>query len=132
MPSFDKVDGVMIGREAYQNPYALAAWERELFGIAEPAPSRIEVVLRLLPYVERELAEGTPLKAITRHILGLFNGLPGARAWRRHLSEAAHRPGAGTEAIEDALQPCRGQSESARATFAIGCLTARSGGFRGG
>lgn len=99
-----QVDGVMVGREAYWNPYALAAWERALFGIAEPAPNRIEIVLRLLPYVERELAEGTPLKAITRHILGLFTGLPGARAWRRHLSEAAHRPGAGTEAIEDALR----------------------------
>ena len=98
-----EVDGVMIGREAYQNPYVLAAWERVVLGIAEPAPSRLEIVERLLPYVERELAEGTPLKAITRHLMGLFNGLPGARAWRRHLSEAAHRPGAGTEVIEEAL-----------------------------
>jgi len=94
---------VMIGREAYHNPYVLAAWERVVFGIAELAPSRLEIVERLLPYVERELAEGTPLKAITRHLMGLFNGLPGARAWRRHLSEAAHRPGAGTEVIEEAL-----------------------------
>ena len=98
-----EVDGVMIGREAYQNPYCLAAWQHEILGTTEAAPGREEVVENLLPYVERELAEGTPLKAITRHILGLFNGLPGARAWRRHLSEAAHRPGAGTEVIADAL-----------------------------
>ena len=87
-----RVDGVMIGREAYQNPYVLAEWEHALLGGAVPAPSRFEVVERLLPYVERELAAGTPLRAITRHVLGLFNGLPGARAWRRRLSEAAHRP----------------------------------------
>ena len=85
-----RVDGVMIGREAYQNPYVLAEWEHALLGGAAPAPSRFEVVERLLPYVERELAAGTPLRAITRHVLGLFNGLPGARAWRRRLSEAAH------------------------------------------
>ena len=98
-----KVDGVMIGREAYQNPYALAEWERALLGTTEPAPSRFEIARRLLPYVERELAAGTPLRAITRHILGLFNGLPGARAWRRHLSEAAHRPGADARVVLDAM-----------------------------
>ena len=65
--------------------------------------SRIEIVERLLPYVEREVAAGTPLHAITRHILGLFNGLPGARAWRRHLSEAARREGAGPEVVVAAL-----------------------------
>ncbi len=98
-----QVDGVMLGRQAYQDPYALAAWQRELLAADEPFPSRAEVVERLIPYVERELAEGTPLKAITRHIFGLFNGLPGARAWRRHLSEAAHRADAGSEVILAAL-----------------------------
>jgi tRNA-dihydrouridine synthase A len=97
------VDGVMIGREAYQNPYVLAEWERAVLGITEPVPSRFEVARRLVPYIERELAQGTLLHAITRHILGLFNGLPGARAWRRHLSEAAHRPGAGPEVVVAAL-----------------------------
>jgi tRNA-dihydrouridine synthase A len=97
------VDGVMIGRAAYQDPYALAEWERALFDITEPAPTRFGIVERLLPYVERELAEGTPLWAIARHILGLFNGMPGARRWRRHLSEAAHRPGAGVEVVLGAL-----------------------------
>jgi tRNA-dihydrouridine synthase A len=98
-----KVDGVMIGREAYQNPYALAAWERALLGTAAPAPSRFEIVERLLPYIARELTGGTPLRAITRHMLGLFNGLPGARAWRRHLSEAAHLPGADAEVVLEAM-----------------------------
>jgi tRNA-dihydrouridine synthase A len=97
------VDGVMIGREAYQNPYVLAEWERALLGGGAPAPSRFEVVERLLPYVERELAEGTPLRAISRHVLGLFNGLPGARAWRRRLSEAAHRPGVGARLLLEAM-----------------------------
>jgi tRNA-dihydrouridine synthase A len=98
-----EVDGVMVGREAYQNPYCLAAWQRELLGTTDAVPGRAEVVERLLPYIERELAEGTALRAFTRHLMGLFNGLPGARAWRRHLSEAAHRPGAGTEVILEAL-----------------------------
>jgi tRNA-dihydrouridine synthase A len=98
-----EVDGVMIGREAYQNPYALAEWERDLLGTAAPAPSRCEITLRLLPYIERELAEGTPLQAISRHILGLFNGVPGARAWRRHLSEAAHLPGADARVVVEAM-----------------------------
>ncbi len=102
-----KVDGVMIGRAAYQNPYVLAEWERALLGSATPAPSRFDVVERLLPYVERELAEGTPLRAITRHVLGLFNGLSGARAWRRRLSEAAHRPSAGAQLIRDAMSVVR-------------------------
>jgi tRNA-dihydrouridine synthase A len=98
-----KVDGVMIGREAYQNPYALAAWERALLGTAAPAPSRFEIVERLLPYIARELTGGTPLRAITRHMLGLFNGLPGARAWRRRLSEAAHLPGADARVVVEAM-----------------------------
>jgi tRNA-dihydrouridine synthase A len=97
------VDGAMVGREAYQNPYVLTGWERALFEQAGPARCRFEVIEGLLPYIERERAAGTPLKAITRHILGLFNGLPGARAWRRHLSEAAHRQGAGVEVVEQAL-----------------------------
>jgi tRNA-dihydrouridine synthase A len=101
------LDGVMIGREAYQNPYALAEWEHALFDITEPAPTRFDIVARLLPYVERELAGGTPLWAMTRHILGLFNSLPGARAWRRHLSEDARRSGAGVQVVRDALEPVR-------------------------
>jgi len=99
-----RVDGVMIGRAAYQNPYVLAEADRRLFGEDPPPPGREAVVRALLPYAAAQCAEGVPVKSIIRHILGLFNGLPGARAWRRHLSEAAHRPGAGPEVIEAALE----------------------------
>ena len=107
------VDGVMLGREAYQNPYGLAIWERALYASDEPLPERAGIIEHLLPYIERELAEGTPLRAITRHILGLFNGLPGARAWRRHLSEAAHREGAGAEVLLEALARIRPAARAA-------------------
>jgi tRNA-dihydrouridine synthase A len=81
------VDGVMIGRAAYQDPWILADVDRRFGGGSSTSASRHAVVEALLPYVEREVAAGTPLHAVTRHILGLFNGQPGARAWRRHLSE---------------------------------------------
>jgi tRNA-dihydrouridine synthase A len=97
------VDGVMLGREAYQNPYGLIGFERALFDRARPGPSREEIARRFMSYAEHQLADGVPLKALTRHMLGLFNGLPGARRWRRHLSEMAHRPGAGVDVIEEAL-----------------------------
>jgi tRNA-dihydrouridine synthase A len=100
----ERVDGVMIGRAAYQNPYVLAEADRRVFGEDRPPPGREAVVRALLPYAAEQCAEGVPVKSITRHILGQFNGLPGARAWRRHLSEAAHRPGAGPEVIEAALE----------------------------
>ncbi len=86
-----QVDGVMIGRAAYQNPYILAEADRCFYGEMAPVPTRHEIVERLLPYVERQVAAGVPLKSITRHILGLFNGQRGARAWRRYLSENAPR-----------------------------------------
>lgn len=86
-----RVDGVMIGREAYQNPYVLADVDRRFFGRPTLAPTRHEIVERLLGYIEQEVAAGVLLKSITRHILGLFNGQRGARAWRRSLSENAPR-----------------------------------------
>ena len=97
------IDGVMIGRAAYQNPYILAEVDGRFFGSKTPAPSRHEIVEALLPYVERQLKRGVPLNAITRHILGLFQGMPHARAWRRHLSENAHKSGADTQIIVHAL-----------------------------
>lgn len=97
-----RVDGVMIGRAAYETPYLLADVDRRFFGAAGTPPTRHEVVEAMLAYVEARRAEGAPLSAITRHMLGLFQGLPGARAWRRHLSENAHRPGAGPEILEAA------------------------------
>ncbi|RKT46937.1 tRNA dihydrouridine(20/20a) synthase DusA [Thiocapsa rosea] len=99
------LDGVMIGREAYHNPWILAEADRVIFGDDRRAPTRNEVLDAFLPYVERELAKGTPLSAMSRHILGLFQGQPGARAWRRHLSEQAHRAGAGVEVLTAKLPP---------------------------
>ena len=96
------VDGVMIGRQAYHRPYFLA----ELEAYRSPgwrAPSRREVVERMVPYVDSCLAEGASLNSITRHMLGLYAGQPGARAWRRYISERAHRAGAGSEVLIDAL-----------------------------
>ena len=99
-----KVDGVMVGREAYQNPWILADVDRRLFGEAATATDRLAVVEAMLPYVEARLAEGIPLNAVTRHMMGLFQGLRGARQWRRHLSEHAHRPGAGADVLRAAAE----------------------------
>jgi tRNA-dihydrouridine synthase A len=96
-----RVDGVMIGREAYHNPYFLAEVEAALYGTKPPR--REDVIARFLPYVEARLAEGVRLPAITRHVLGLYTGQPGARRWRRRLSEEASRPGAGAELLRDSM-----------------------------
>ena len=103
LQEIDHVDGVMIGREAYQNPYSLIAMERALFDVEEAVRTRHDIVRCFLDYVDDRRAAGVPVKSMTRHILGLFNGLPGARAWRRHLSEEAVRENAGPEVIEAAL-----------------------------
>ena len=87
------VDGVMIGREAFKNPWFLAELGRQVLG-DEPPPGRHAVIDAFLAYVRRQKAAGVPLTRMTRHVLGLFQGRPGARAWRRHLSENAHRPDA--------------------------------------
>ncbi len=102
--SLQQVDGVMIGRAAYENPYLLADVDRRFFGSSAPSPSRQQIIRALLPYVETQLQRGTPLHCVTRHVLGLFQGIPGARAWRRYLSEHAHRRGAGVEVLEAALR----------------------------
>lgn len=99
------LDGVMIGRAAYHEPYeVLAGADARIFG-GQPAPDRFEVVERMRPYIARHLETGGRLHQITRHMLGLFHGQPGARGWRRVLSERANRPGAGLEVIDAALQP---------------------------
>ncbi|MGH6946252.1 MAG: tRNA dihydrouridine(20/20a) synthase DusA [Kiloniellales bacterium] len=95
------VDGAMIGRAAYQTPYVLAEADRRFFGETQAPPRREEIARALVPYLARRRAEGVPVKAVTRHVLGLFNGLPGARAWRRSLSELDSS--AGPEAVEQAL-----------------------------
>ncbi len=96
------VDGVMVGREAYQNPYMLADVDRLVFGDTAVVPSRHQIVEKMIPYIERELARGNQLAHVTRHMLGLFQGKVGARAWRRHLSEHACRKGAGIQVLLDA------------------------------
>jgi tRNA-dihydrouridine synthase A len=96
------LDGVMIGRAAYHDPWLLAAADREIFEDGHPAPTRHEVLEAFIPYVERELAAGVPLNAMTRHILGLFQGQPGARRWRRTISENAHRRGSGADLLRQA------------------------------
>ena len=97
------VDGVMIGREAYHNPFMLAEVDGALFGDSAPPPTRSGVAAALLPYVRRELDAGTQLHHITRHVLGLYHGIPGARRFRRHLSEHAYQQGAGLSVLEDAI-----------------------------
>lgn len=97
------VDGVMVGREAYQNPSLLGVIDQALFDPNLPIVTPTEAVQRMFPYVESELQQGTPLGQITRHMLGAFQGVKGARQWRRHLSENAHKPNAGIEVLQQAL-----------------------------
>jgi len=110
-----RVDGVMIGRAAYQSPYILAEADQRFFSEDTALKSRDQIVDDFLPYVERQLTRGVPLKSITRHMLGLFNGLAGARAWRRCLAEEAYKPGAGPETIEAALARWRDTQARQRA-----------------
>jgi tRNA-dihydrouridine synthase A len=101
------VDGVMMGRAAYQDPWRLLDVDPALFGEPAAFGSLKAAALALIPYIERELARGARLHAITRHLLGLFQGVPGARAFRRHLATEAVRPGAGAEALRNAVSLVR-------------------------
>ena len=98
-----QVDGVMIGREAYHNPWLLAELESH-FDDTPVLRSRHAVVEAMFPYIEEALSQGVRLQQISRHMLGLFQAQAGARAWRRHISEQAHLPGAGIEVLEQALK----------------------------
>lgn len=107
------LDGVMVGRAAYHQPAdILCAADRRIFGSTEPDTTPEGAVQAMLPYIEAHLASGGRLNQITRHMLGLFAGRPGARAWRRHLSEGATRPGAGPELVERALAEVTDLTES--------------------
>jgi tRNA-dihydrouridine synthase A len=97
------VDGVMLGRAAYQEPWRLLAVDSELFGEAAPHATMKDVFAAMMPYIEAQLAQGTRLHAITRHFVGAFHGVPGARAFRRHLAENGVKPGAGTDVLRDAI-----------------------------
>jgi tRNA-dihydrouridine synthase A len=99
----DKLDGVMMGRAAYQEPWRLLQVDALLFGDAAPFASAKEAARALIPYIERELGRGVRLHSITRHLHGLFHAVPGARAYRRHLATAAVKPGAGAAVLAEAL-----------------------------
>jgi tRNA-dihydrouridine synthase A len=95
-------DGVMLGRAAYQSPYILADVDQILFGAPQPAITRTEIVDQMVPYIEAQLAKGTRLHQVTRHMLGLYNGQPNARQWRRHLSTLGVEPEAGIRVLLEA------------------------------
>ena len=99
----DRVDGVMMGRAAYQQPWRLLAVDPLVFGDAPPFTSPRAAAAALIAYIERELADGVRLHAITRHLHGLFQGVPGARAFRRRLTEAGASPQAGAALLREAL-----------------------------
>jgi tRNA-dihydrouridine synthase A len=97
------VDGVMLGRAAYQEPWRLLAADPELFGEAAPYATMKDVFAAIMPYIEDQLAQGTRLHSITRHFVGAFFGVPGARAFRRHLAENGVKPGAGANVLLEAI-----------------------------
>jgi tRNA-dihydrouridine synthase A len=97
------VDGVMLGRAAYQEPWRLLNVDAELFGVAAPHETMKQVFEVMMPYIDRELASGTRLHSITRHFVGAFHGVPGARAFRRHLAENGVKPGARADVLREAI-----------------------------
>src|SRR5262249_1285376 len=97
------LDGVMMGRAAYQEPWRLLDVDPGIFGQPAPYSSLKDAALALMPYIERELAKGVRLQSIVRHTLGLFHAVPGARAFRRHLAVEAVKPGADAVVMADAL-----------------------------
>ncbi len=113
------VDGVMLGRAAYQDPYLLARLDEAVFG-GPPRPSRREALEVFVPYLERAAARGTPVKSMTRHLLGLFAGLPGGRRWRRALGALPAEPAAAIAALLAAAPEKRGQSPFSQGAFARG------------
>ncbi len=101
----EHVDGAMIGRAAYHDPAGiLLRADSAIFGRSDPQPDRVAAALAMIPHIEAHLAGGGRPGQVTRHMLGLFGGLPGARGWRRALSEGAARPGSGIEVLHDALE----------------------------
>jgi tRNA-dihydrouridine synthase A len=99
----DHVDGVMLGRAAYQEPWRLLEVDPKLFGEAAPCATMKDVFEAMLPYIEDQLTQGARLHSMTRHFVGAFHGVSGARAFRRHLAENGVRPGAGVDVLRDAI-----------------------------
>lgn len=107
MELLQNVDGVMLGREVYQNPYLLAAVDRLLFGDDAEIKSREQIIVELLPYIQKNLASEVRLNSVIRHVLGLFHGEYGARLWRRYLSENAYKSNSGVQILLSALELTR-------------------------
>jgi tRNA-dihydrouridine synthase A len=99
----DHVDGVMLGRAAYQNPAILADVDRMIFGIESEGPTRADALYAMMPYVEQHLSRGGRLSNVTRHVLGLYHGQPRGKAFRRHLSEGATEVSATADVLRDAI-----------------------------
>jgi len=99
-----QVDGCMIGREAYSNPYMLAEADSDLYQLNTPPPSRMDILHQYVDYIDDEMAVGTSLTLMSRHVLGLFQGIPGAKAWRRHISENAHKAGSDAQLLLNAAE----------------------------
>jgi tRNA-dihydrouridine synthase A len=106
------VDGVMMGRAAYQDCWRLLAVDPELFGASAPFAGPRQAALALVPYIERAVARGVRLHAITRHVVGLFHAVPGARAFRRHLATEGIKPGAGADTFLAALALVRDEADA--------------------
>jgi tRNA-dihydrouridine synthase A len=98
-----KVDGVMLGRAAYQEPWRLLTVDPDFFGRAAPHATMKDAFEAMMPYIERELAQGTRLHAMTRHFVGAYHSVPGARAFRRYLAESGVKPGAGANVLREAV-----------------------------
>jgi tRNA-dihydrouridine synthase A len=111
--ALERVDGVMLGRVAYHDPWMLAQADTRVFGEASVPRSRAEIVHALVPYVEAQMRRGVPLRAISRHILGLYQGVRGARAWRRILSDAARLNTGGPRLLLEALAVVEGEAVAA-------------------
>ncbi len=109
----EHVDGVMLGRSAYHSPYLLSTVDRDFFASTAPVKTRTQIIEELIPYIECQLQLGNTLHAITRHILGLYLGLPGARQFRRILSEKAPRPGATVAALREAVNSVESRANTA-------------------
>ncbi|NND82363.1 MAG: tRNA dihydrouridine(20/20a) synthase DusA [Gammaproteobacteria bacterium] len=107
------VDGVMMGREAYSNPYIMAAVDRQYYGCGDSPPSRDQVLQDYMHYVDQRLADGFRLNQLSRHVVGLFHGEPRARLWRRHISENAHLPGSDRGVLEQAYRAMLGGQSQA-------------------
>lgn len=106
-------DGVMLGREAYHNPWLLAGVDSEFFGVPGPIRSRHDALRAMYPFIESELERGVFLGHMSRHLLGLFHGIPGGRQFRRYISENAHKSGAGLEVVQTALEKVKEGENSA-------------------